>query len=100
MSTDNRRYIWLSWRLIEWKLMYYYPEKVAEEFHEMLSISDDIYDQYELEYLKLCRKLNLPNTVVHKSYAGFKVMGDGMFEVDTTRPCVQLVLGKYGEKKK
>lgn len=90
MTEDKQRHALISWSLIEWKLMYYYPEKIAPEFHEKLTVPDAIYDQMEQEYLLLCERLDLPNTLVHK------VEGAGMVEVDFTKPSVKLVLSKYG----
>lgn len=96
------RHVFLSWKIIEHKLMYYYPDKVAPEHHETLVISDESYDLLEKEYLSLCCALDLPNTVVHKGNSNTPVngemvpKGDGMMEVDFSRPSVQLVLKKYG----
>lgn len=90
----------LSWRLIEYKLMYYRPELVAMEHWDKLVIPDDIYDMLEKMYLRLCLELDLPNSLVHKDYPEFSnVKGEGMMEVDLNRPSVQLVLKKYGVKK-
>jgi hypothetical protein len=96
--TDSQRHIHLSWEIIKYKLLYYQPSKRYKE--KFRPISDDEYDAMELEYLNLCLALNKPNTVVHKDYAGLKVTGDGMMEVDLSRPSVQLVLDRlYGRKK-
>jgi hypothetical protein len=97
---DKVRWIRLAYMLIEYKIMYYYPEVIKEGYHPGLTISDDEYDKLEIEYLTLCKKLNVANTVVHKGYPGLMlgedVKGDGMFEVDFTRPVVHLIMRKYG----
>ena len=87
--TDRKRHAWLSWEIIKHKLLYYQPSKRYKSKFKM--ISDDEYDQLEREYLELCIKLDLPNTVVHKDYAGVSVRGEGMMEVDMERPSVRLV---------
>jgi len=91
-----RRYIELTYRIIECKIMYYYPDLIKEGYHPGLEISDDDYDAMEIEYLKLCKELGQKNTLVHKRYPGLEVDGPGMFEVDFTRPIVHLVMRKFG----
>lgn len=97
---DKVRWIRLAYMLIEHKIMYYYPELIKEGYRPGLTISDDTYDELEIEYLSLCKKLNASNTVVHKSYPGLEigvdVRGEGMLEVDFSRPVVHLVMRKYG----
>lgn len=95
-SVSFRRYIELSYHIIEHKIMYYYPELIKVGYHRGLEISDDAYDALEIEYLKLCKELGEKNTVVHKGYAGLEVEGPGMMEVDFTRPVVHLIMRKYG----
>lgn len=96
-NTHALRLAKLSWTILEAKLLYYYPEKIKEEYHEKLEISDAEYDALEIEYLTLCRTLGRENTLVHKVYEGFEdVAGDGMIEVDFSRPSVNCVLKKYG----
>lgn len=100
-SGDRQRYIALAYMIIEYKIMYYYPELIREGFRPGLTISDDEYDKLEIEYLSLCKKLGLPNTVVHKCYPGLDeetIDWREMFEVDFTRPVVHLVMRKYGIK--
>lgn len=95
----KRRFIELSYHIIEYKITYYRPELIAEGYRDQLTISDDAYDALEMEYLRLCRDLKYPNTLVHKEYAGIEgYKGDGMMEVDFTKPAVHLVLRKYGVK--
>lgn len=93
---------YLSWKIIEWKLMYYNPELVKPEFHSQLEIPDYEYDAREEEYVNLCLELNKPNTVAHKwsqslDSPKLRSLSEGtMVEPDLTRPSVQLVLKKYG----
>lgn len=84
---SKKRFVKLSWDILRYKVLYYY-------FYRS-EISDDEYDILEQEYLKLCIKLNKENTLVHKVYpniSGYK--GNGMMEIDLTRPSVQLVINK------
>jgi len=87
--TDQQRHAWLSWEIIKHKLLYYKPSKRYKA--KFKPITDEEYDRLEREYLDLCIKLDLPNTVVHKEYVGVSVKGDGMMEVDMERPSVRLV---------
>lgn len=104
LEEKRKRWIQLGWRLIEWKIGYYYPEKVHESWGDALIIEDDEFDLYTREYLELCIALDEPNTVCH-SMGGLKedrvdlLKGEGMMEVDFTRPSVKLVMKKYGRKK-
>lgn len=91
----KEEHIRLGWKIIEHKLMYYYPELVRREHHNKLTITDEEYDQLEIRYLKICRKFGFENTVVHKDY-GIRTKGTGMQELDFTRPSVLLVVQKYG----
>jgi hypothetical protein len=95
--TDEERFVELSWALIEFKFCYYKPEGVHVTRKARYEIPDDVYDQLEQEYLRLCLKLDRPNTVAHKSYADIgEVPGEGMFEIDMNRPSVQRVARKLG----
>ena len=98
-NADKRRFIELSYRIIECKILYYNEELIAPGYRERLGVTDEEYDKMEMEYLRLCKLLGYPNTVVHKSYGA---LGGGedtaMMEVDYTRPSVHLVLRKWGIK--
>jgi hypothetical protein len=95
MTKKEREYVKLCWWLIERKVAYYKPELVHASWKHILDCSDDDYDAAEQRYLTLCRELKLWNMIVHKKYPGFEdVPGDGMMEVDETRPGIQLVIGK------
>lgn len=97
----ERRHVELSWRLIEYKAMYYAPELVHASWHDHLTVSDELYDGLEVRYLGLCRETGRPNTIVHKAYPGYDdVPGDGMMEIDRDRPSVRLVLRKLAEKRR
>lgn len=81
-------------------MMYYYPERVHKDFHNELDISDSDYDNFELKYLKLCKELNQPNTLVHKHYPEFSdISENGMLEIDFSRSSVQLVERKLTQPK-
>lgn len=101
MTTEENEHVTLSWKLIEWKVAYYLPEKVHASRIDDYTIDDDVYDQHERHYLTLCRQLGKPNTIVHKGHPGFDdvSMRDAMMEVDVSRPSVQLVLKKLGAPK-
>jgi len=94
LTDEDKEHTYLTWRIIEWKVAYYMPEKVHPTWGTKFEVADDIYDQSEIRYLELCRKLGLPNTLVHKGYPGFEDVDHSraMFEVDLTRPSVQLVM--------
>jgi hypothetical protein len=91
----------LGWKIIEWKVAYYLPNLVHKSRIADYTISDDLYDEAEKRYLKLCRRVGLPNYNVHKKYPGFDDVSykHAMFEVDRERPSVQLVLAKLGSPK-
>lgn len=92
-----KRFINLGWSLIEYKLVYYYPDLINPDMLRKYTISDLEYDALEIEYLHLCKKLKYPNRHVHKSYSGFEDVEDqSQFEIDFDRPSVQLVLSKLG----
>lgn len=78
------RHAYLSWKLIEHKILYYKPEDFSKQFLREYSISDHEFDRLEQEYLSLCSLLHIPNTVSHKDGEG----SGGMMELDWTRPSV------------
>lgn len=87
LTKKEKRFVKLSWELIEHKMRYYY--------FDYSIISDVEYDKLEQEYLQLCLDLKQPNTVVHKIYPGFEaVEGTGMMEIDMSRPSVMFVWNK------
>jgi hypothetical protein len=91
-------FVWLSERIILAKLLYYTPEKMTEKAHRM-EVPDEAYDDFELAYLRLCRELQAPNTLVHKEYLAYEnIPGTPMFEVDFNREDVKLILEKWGKK--
>jgi hypothetical protein len=69
------RLVELSWKLLEYKLMYYTPEKIDPKWHKKLTISDQEYDSLEMEYKALGGK----------SHVDFPY----------NLPCGHLVLDKY-----
>lgn len=100
-SKDDEEHRRLGWWLIERKVAYYMPEAVHSSRTGDYTVSDDEYDAAEVRYLTLCRKLNQPNTIVHKGWPGFEDLDSdrAMMEVDVTRPSVQLVMAKLGSPK-
>ena len=104
MSTANDnllRFHYLTWKLIEYKVAYYLPDRVHYSRRDDYDIPDAEYDELEREYLTLCRKFDRPNTLVHKGYPGFEDIDNkhAMMEVDESRYSVQLVLSKLGTRK-
>lgn len=55
------RYNYLRWKLLEYKLMYYCPDKVHPSRWADLTIEDIQYDSYEQEMLALDRDLGYNN---------------------------------------
>lgn len=98
-SPEEKRYARLGWMLLEWQLMYYHPDKIAEKYHDVLTVDDDVYDRYEREYLSLCKQHGFVNSVVWKSYPGFEGVALVSPEPDLNRPAVRLVLSKYGVRR-
>jgi len=84
------RFTQLSWGIIEYKMFYYYSHEVDSSWHKVLHVPDWKYDAFEDEYVELCKTLGKENTVVHK-------VGNGMMEVDFTRPSCKLVLSKLSK---
>jgi hypothetical protein len=117
-SREEKEFAALSWKLIEWKVAYYFPEKVHKTWRKDCEVSDETYDAAEVRYLTLVRKLREQraadplyadcepplaiNTIVHKGWPGFEDIGTehAMVEVDETRPSVQLVMAKLGSPKR
>jgi hypothetical protein len=96
----KQKHIQLSWELIGYKLMYYFPELVHESWHKTLDIPDSEYDEKEREYLRLCLELGYKNTVAGQtSVDGKEVDGEGMTELDTSRPSVSLAKHKYSRRR-
>jgi hypothetical protein len=100
-EAETKEHAALSWKLIEWKVAYYKPEAVHPSRRKDYVIDDETYDAHERRYMTLCRKLGLPNTVVHKQYPEFPVEPQDrpMMEVDVERNSVKLVLNKLGSRK-
>lgn len=79
--------------LLEAKILYYQPPIELVDYAAEHTPSDQEYDRWEVEYLELCRELGVENTLVHKSWPGFEdVPGDGMMEVDWSRPSADCAL--------
>jgi len=87
-TKEEARCITLSWKLLEYRLMYYCPEMIAKKFHKELEIPDSEYDKLERKYFKLCKKLKMKNSFEY------------MVGISLKNPSVQLVLSRYGKKKR
>jgi len=94
----RKRLLDVCWSIIEYKIYYYYPELVHPSWHKKLTIHDDLYDELERQYLRLCFALKCFNTNVHKVHFEWQDNTHAMFEVDFDRPSVQLVLSKIGRQ--
>ncbi len=97
----DKEYTPLTWKIIEWKVAYYRPDLVHRSRVNDYTISDDEYDKSEIRYLELTRLLGFRNYLVHKGYPGFEDLGIeyAMFEIDESRPSIQLVINKLCSKK-
>lgn len=87
---NNSRFCYLSWEILKNKVLYYRPTNKYLKKYKM--VSDEEYDNMEIEYLKLCLTLGKPNTLVHKEYEEFKEAGVGMMEIDQDRPSVRFMI--------
>lgn len=86
MSKDEKRFIWLSWRILECKMSYYSQHLIHESWKALLLVSDLKYDALEMEYLKLSEKLN-------KEPSAANMVGFG------DRPCCSMMIEKYSKKR-
>jgi len=99
-QTPDQRFIELSWKLIGYKLMYYYPEEVHQSWEAHLTITDTYYDELEKEYLRLCLELDYENTVAGQTQVdGKTVKGSGMTELDSEKPAVKLARAKFSKRR-
>lgn len=98
LDTQHKRQVYLTWNIIRFKLMYYYPELVDEEFKKPLAISDERYDKLKTEYLGLCIKLGVDNNILDPmAKSGDRVVpGTGMKEIDFEKPMVVSTLNYVG----
>lgn len=76
----TKTFNYLSWFLIECKIIYYRPELFSGKFLAKMEISDHDYDRLERKYMRMCKLLKQPNTV------------QNMVEIDLNRPSVQLAI--------
>lgn len=81
--TEYDRLVYLSWRILEMKMVYYRPELTSKRNVVYLSVSDAEYDALEDEYRKLCTKLGKEPTAA--DMVGF----------DVNRACCKIVIEKY-----
>jgi len=88
MNKKYKRFVELSWKILEYKFMYYHPDRVDPKFHEALTISDFEYDKLESEYKSLCQELNKKSTAT--DMIGFPVSKG-------TTPSTDIIVKKYGK---
>lgn len=93
---DRARFCTLGWQLLEWKIAYYAPHFIQPDCLRGMEVEDSQFDGCSEEYLALCIKRGWRNTICHSGQLVGYTEGPGMFEVDFSRPCVRLVLSKYG----
>jgi hypothetical protein len=86
-SNDYKKFSQLSWKILEWKLIYYHPNLIHTSWFKKLSIEDREYDHYEDEYKTLASKL------------GLKPTASDMVGFDESRPSCKLVLSKLQKPK-
>jgi hypothetical protein len=80
-------FVQISWKLLEYRLMYYHPDKVHPSWHDDLVILDSNYDQLEAEYKRLADELGVAKTV------------SDMVDFDFSRPSCQVVMKKLGKER-
>lgn len=83
-----QQFILLSWNLLEYKLMYYHPDKVHSSWHESLTIPDNDYDELENQYKDLARSLKVGMSVTE------------MVDFDFDRPSCKLVLRRLRKERR
>lgn len=94
-SEEEKEFAQLSWRMIEWRLAYYYPDLLKSEYLTEFTIEDLEYDRHEQRYLELCRLTGSANYHVHKNCPA-DIEDRSVMEIDLERPSVKLVLSKIG----
>ncbi len=77
----------LSWKLLEYKMMYYHSDKVHPTWHTILMIEDSEYDLLEIEYSKLAEELRVPKSVTN------------MVDFDFSKPSCKMVMAKLGKER-
>lgn len=85
-SLQRLRYIELRWKLLEYKCMYYCPDKVHKSRHPELTVEDSVYDGMEQEMRKLM--------------ADLKLNDPWPIDFPSESPSGQLILSKLGTEKK
>lgn len=96
---QNNEFATFSWKILKYKLAYYYPERVHLDWIEELTISDADYDSLEQRYFYLARILGKDPRHSQKDYDGGGIK-DQKLEFPFDLPCGQLVLKKYSSSKK
>ena len=65
-SEDQKRFIELSWWILEKKFAYYLPESLDPSWKITMEVSDIVYDKAEEEYKQLAQKLGLEASACSK----------------------------------
>jgi len=78
-------YNWLSWQLLTWRILYYYPDYCHKKRLRNEQTTDAIYDAAERLYGFLAEKLDLPDHILTK------------VQVDFTRPIVKMMVATLGQ---
>lgn len=78
----------ISWQLLEYKLAYYHPHLIHDDWKKEVMVEDSVYDKLEDEYKQMCKDLNVEPTA--SAMVGF----------DFTRPSCKLVVFKLSNPKK
>lgn len=85
--TDEKWFVTLGWALLEFRCMYFAPDRVHSTWKGSLTIGDADFDHLEAEYLDLAIKLDQEPTAT--AGIGF----------DVTRPAERMVAQKLGHPK-
>lgn len=92
------------WRLqhliLLYRLMDHRPDVIDKKFHKELTVTDEYYYSLEREYLRLCLALNMPNTLVNRTYPGIEISNRNAIRPGSGlhKPGVRMLLEKYGTK--
>ena len=88
LSEDQKKFIELGWKLLEYKCVYYRPKLVHPYNLEYCTISDATYDLLEGQYKAVCVRLGEIPTA--SDMVGF----------DLDRPSCKMVVRKLGKPRR
>jgi len=80
-------FVQMSWKLLEYRLMYYHPDKVHPSWHDELTVPDSDYDLLEAQYKRVAEELGVVQTITH------------MVDFDLSRPSCKLVMKKLAKER-